>query len=330
MRRREFIAGLGGAAAWPIVARAQQPGRVQRLGMLMGGLENDSEAEKIFTAVRQELERLGWTVGRNLQIDVRWSAILPDRARAGAAELLRMAPDVIWIIGTGPGVAALQQATSTTPIVFVNIIEPVARGFVASLARPGGNITGFSHLEPTLGAKWLQMLKEIAPNTRRVAVVINPETIPFNIAFSRSAEEVAPKFDVEVNLASVHEPAEIEAVMTRLAREPGGGLIFPPDFSTSTHRHLIVEMAARYRLPAAYAGRQFPEAGGLLSYGADPLDISRRSVAYVDRILRGEKPADLPVQQPTRFELVVNMKTAKALGLTIPPNLLALADEVIE
>jgi putative tryptophan/tyrosine transport system substrate-binding protein len=329
MRRRQFIAGLR-AAAWPVAARAQQRGGVRRVGMLMGGPENDPVVEKIFTAVRQELERLGWTVGRNLQIDVRWSAIFPDRARAGAAELLRMAPDVIWIIGTGPGVAALQQATSTIPIVFVNIIEPVARGFVASLARPGGNITGFSNLEPTLGAKWLQMLKEIAPETRRVAVLINPETIPFNVAFSRSVEEAAPKFDVELNLAPVHEPAEIEAVMTRLAREPGGGVIFPPDFFTFTLRHLIVEMAAHYRLPAAYAGRQFAEVGGLLSYGVDTVDVSRRSAVYVDRILRGEKPADLPVQAPTKFELVINLKTAKALGLTIPETLLATADEVIQ
>jgi putative ABC transport system substrate-binding protein len=330
MKRREFIAGLGSAAAFPLSSRAQQPGRVRRVGILMGGSENDSEAEKIFAAARQELERLGWTVGRNLQIDVRWSAIFPDRARAGAAELLRMAPDVMWIIGTGPGLAALQQATSTIPIVFVNIIEPVARGFVASLKRPGGNITGFSHLEPTVGAKWLQMLKEIAPDTRRVAIVINPETILFNVAFSRSAEEVAPKFDVEVNLAPVHEPAEIEAVMTRLAREPGGGLIFPPDFSTTTHRHLIVEMAARYRLPAVYSGRTFTEAGGLLSYGTDGLDISRRSATYVDRILHGDKPAELPVQQPVKFELVINMKTAKALGLAVPPSILLRADEVIE
>jgi putative ABC transport system substrate-binding protein len=333
MRRRDFIAGLGGAAAlpaWPLAARAQQPGRVRRVGVLLGGSESDPLGERQLAALRQELEKRGWTVGRNLQIEVRWAAGDGGRARAGAAELLKLAPDVILVVGASPGLAALQQATRTIPIVFAQMSAPVARGFVASLARPGGNITGFSNLEPTLGAKWLQFLKEIAPNIRRVAVVINPEAAPLNIDFSRSLEAAAPTFNVDVDQTLVHEPAEIEGVMTRLAREPGGGLIFPPDGFTNTHRHLIVELAARYRLPAAYGDRRLPEAGGLLSYGTDALDNMRRSAAYVDRILRGDKPADLPVQQPVKFELVINMKTVKALGLKVPNTLLISADELIE
>ena len=328
MRRREFIAGLG-AAAWPLAARAQQPDRIRRVGVLWAFSENDPRGERLLTVVRPELEKLGWTVGWNLQIEVRSVTGDADRARAGAAEMLRMTPDVILVAFSGLALAALQQATRTIPIVFEGISEPVARGFVDSLAHPGANITGFANLEPTLGAKWLQLLKEIAPDVRHVAFVLT-ETVPFNVAFSRSAEAAAMKVDVAVDQTPVHEPAEIEAVMTRLAREPGGGLIFPGDAFIAAHRQPIVEMAARHRLPAVYPNRLYPEDGGLLSYGSDPLDMYWRSATYVDRILRGEKPADLPIQQPTKFELVINLKTAKALGLTIPPTVLALADEVIE
>jgi putative ABC transport system substrate-binding protein len=328
LRRREFIAALGGAAAsWPLAARAQQPGRVPRVGMLIGNLENEPEAQRSVATVVQELEKLGWTIGRNLQIEVRWGATLADRAKAGAAELLTLAPDAI-LVSTGLGMAALQQATSTIPIVFMGISEPVARGFVASLARPGGNTTGFSNSEPTLGGKWLQLLKEIAPDIRRVAVIINPDTVPYNVAFARSAEAAAPTLNVEVEQAPVHELADIEAVMTRLAGTPGGGLIFTPD--TYLHRQLIAEMAVRYRLPAVAGGRAFAEIGLLLSYGGDVPSMYRQAAGYVDRILRGEKPAELPVQQPVKFEFVINMKTAKALGIDIPPTLLALADVVIE
>jgi ABC-type uncharacterized transport system substrate-binding protein len=298
--------------------------------MLIGNSENDPQGQRNVATVMQELEKLGWIVGRNLQIDLRWGATNADRARTTAAELVRLAPDLILVAGSAAGLPALQQATRTIPIVFVSYSEPVARGFVASLARPGGNITGFSNVEPTLWAKWLQLLKEIAPEIRRVAVVFNPETAPYNVTFSRSAEAAAPTFNVEVDQTPVREPAEIEAVMTRLAREPGGSLIFPPDVFVGTHRQPIVEMAARYRLPAIYANLTFPEVGGLLSYGTDQLDNFRRSAAYVDRILRGEKPADLPVQQPVKFKLVINMKTAKALGLEIPLSIRLRADEVIE
>ena len=329
IRRREFITLVGGAVAWPLAARAQQPGRVRRVGLLIGPSESDPEGARQYTTIQRELEKLGWTVGRNLQIDARWAAGDPERARANAAELLRLAPDVVWV-ATPAALAALQQATRTVPIVFSVISEPIVQGFVASLTRPGGNITGFSNLEPTLGAKWLELLKEIAPNVRRVAVVFNAENSPFNVAFSHSAEAVAAIFHVDVAPTPVHELAEIEIIISRLAREPGGGLIFVPDFFLTSRRHLIVELAARYQLPAVYPGRIFPDSGGLLSYGADRFDIDRRSAGYVDRILRGEKPADLPVQQPVKFELVINMKTAKALGLTVPLTIQAIANEVIE
>jgi putative ABC transport system substrate-binding protein len=325
--RREFIAGLGSAAASPLAARAQQPRRVRRVGVLTD--ENDVDEQLVFTTIPEELEKLGWAVGRNLEIQLRSASADADRANADVADLLRFAPDVIFV-ASRPGLVGLQRATRTIPIVFAGISEPVAQGFVASLAHPGGNTTGFSNLEPTFGAKWLQMLKEIAPDIRHVAVVLHTEANPFYVAFSRSAEAAAPIFDVEVALERVHEPTDIEAVIIRLARDPGGGLIFLPDVFIETHRDQIVEMVARYRLPAAYPHRPFPEVGGLFSYGTDILDMTRRAAVYVDRILRGDKPADLPVQQPVKWELVINMKTAKALGLKVPNTLLVLADKVIE
>jgi putative tryptophan/tyrosine transport system substrate-binding protein len=328
VKRREFIAGLG-AAAWPIAVRAQQPDRMRRIGVLMGTSDSDPDILARLGAFRQGLAALGWIEGRNIHIDYRWAMGDADRARTGATELLRLAPDMILVTPV-LGLATLQQATRTIPIVFVQVSEPVAQGFVSSLARPGGNITGFSNLEPTMGARWLQLLKEIAPHITRAAIMLNPDTSPFMIAFFRSAEAAAPKFAVEATFAPVHEIAQIESVMTALGRERGGGLIVPTDTFALAHSNLIVELAARLQIPAIYGLRTYPAVGGLVSYGVDAPDMYRRSAGYVDRILRGEKPADLPVQRPTKFELVINAKTAKALGLIIPETLLATADEVIE
>ena len=330
MRRRDFIKVISGAAAaWPLAARGQQPDRVRRIGVLMGLAESDPEAKVRAAVFERALQELGWTRGRNIRIDYRWAPGDVEQTRAAAAELLRLAPDVILAHAT-PATAALQRATRTLPVVFVAVSEPVAQGFVQSLARPGGNITGFTNLEPTLGAKWLELLKEIAPRVTRVAVMSNPNTAPYVILFSRSVEAVAQKIAVELIAAPVHEPAEIEAVLTMLGREPGGGLILPPDPFTVAHRKLIFDLAARYRVPAINGLLYFANEGGLVSYGVDVRDQFRQAAAYVDRILRGEKPADLPVQQPTKFELVINLTTAKALGLDVPPTLLARADEVIE
>jgi putative tryptophan/tyrosine transport system substrate-binding protein len=331
MRRRDFIALLGGTAvAWPLAARAQQHERVRRIGVLSGFADRDPDMERRLAAFRQRLQQLGWTDDRNIRFNYhRWNADDVDRARAAAEELVGQQPDVI-LAHTSISVAALRRETRTIPIVFTVVSEPVAQGFVQSLARPGGNITGFTFLEPTVGAKWLELLKETAPPVTRVAVMFNPEVTPSAVLFSRSAETGARQFAVQVVAAPVREPSEIEGVMTMLGREPGGGLILPGDTFTSLHRKSIVELAARHRLPAIYAFRYFTADGGLVSYGLDPLDQYRQAAGYVDRILRGEKPADLPVQQPTKYELVINLKTAKALGLTVPNTLLATADEVIE
>ena len=328
MKRREFINFVGGAAAWPLAAHAQQPDRTRRIGVLMLEPASNSEGQSRVAAFRQALEKLGWTDGRNLRVDYRWGAFDVERARAGITELLKLAPDVILAEGS-LGLAAVQEATGSVPTVFVLVSEPVAQGFVQSLAHPGGNITGFTNFEPTVGAKWLELLKDIAPRVKRVAVMFYQDSssaVPF---FSQSAA-AAQIFSVEVVEARLHEPADIGAVMAMLAHEPGGGLILPPDPFTNTHRKLIVELAARYRLPAIYSRRFFADEGGLVSYGNDSVDQFRQSAAYVDRIVRGEKPAELPVQQPTKFELVINLKTAKALGLTVPLSLLTRADEVIE
>jgi len=331
MRRREFITRRGGTAvAWPLAVVAQPKDRVRRIGVLTWAAENDPDSRTESVApFQQGLEKLGWKLGRNLYIDYRWGIVDVERARAAAAELLRLAPDAILAIGT-PATRALQHANSTVPIVFAVVSEPVTQGFVQSLAHPGGNMTGFTNLEPSVGAKWLELLKEIAPNVTRVAVIINPQVFPFSVRFSRSAEAVAAKFAVEAVTAPVHDTAEFEPIMKTLGRQPGGGLIFPVDPFTSLHRKLIIGLADRYELPAIYGFRHFAAEGGLISYGADQPDLHRQAATYVDRILRGEKPADLPVQQPTKFELVVNVKTAKTLGLTVPPSLLTRADEVIE
>jgi putative tryptophan/tyrosine transport system substrate-binding protein len=331
MRRREFITLLGGAVAtWPLAARAQQPERMRRVGVLMAGPNSDSERQSYVAAFREGLAKLGWTAGRNLQIDYAWDANSPEMARAAAAEMiLRLAPDVILATST-PVLSGARQANGMIPIVFTAVSEPVAQGFVASLARPGGNITGFTNLEPPLGAKWLELLKEIFPHLTRVTTMFNPQATPISEAFARSVANAAPKFAVQAITATLHDAAEIEAAMMMLDREPGGGLILPPDVFTNTHRKLIIDLAARYRIPVIGWTRSFAAEGGLISYGADIPDMFRRAANYVDRILRGEKPADLPIQQPTKFELVINLKTAKALGLAVPPTLLARANEVIE
>ncbi|SDR58119.1 putative ABC transport system substrate-binding protein [Rhizobiales bacterium GAS113] len=330
MRRREFIMLVGSAAvAWPLAARAQQPERMRRIGVLIVVSENDPESRTRVTAFQQGLEKLGWTVGRNVQIDYRFDISDDERARAATADLLRLAPDLM-VANSGAALRAVQEATRTVPIVFVAVSEPVAQGFVASLARPGGNTSGFANLEPSVGAKWLELLREIAPRVTRVAFMFNPEASPVAPLFIPSADAAAPKFGMEMVMAPVHEPAEIEAVMTRLGGEPGAGLIIPPDTFMAFHYKLIIELAARSRMPAIYAFRFYAAAGGLVSYGPDIDDQFRRAAGYVDRILRGEKAGDLPVQQPTKFEFVINLRTAKALGLTITPSILARADEVIE
>ena len=328
--RRKFLATLGSAAAtWPLAARAQQSDRKRRIGLVMATSSSDAEALAHLAAFQQKLQQLGWTGGRNLQIDSYWADGDAERARAAATELVRLEPDAIVANGSTV-LRALQQATRTVPIVFVVVSEPVAQGFVASLARPGGNITGFTNLEPSVGAKWLELLKEITPRLTRVGVMFNPGSAVPNPLFFRSAESAARRFGIDAVAALVRDTAEIEAAIMTFGREPGGGLIFPPDYFTVTHRKLIVGLSARYRLPAIYAFRSFSLEGGLASYAIDQDNQFREAAVYVDRILKGKKPADLPVQQPTKFELVINLKAAKALGLQIPDKLLALADKVIE
>jgi putative tryptophan/tyrosine transport system substrate-binding protein len=328
--RREFITKLGGAAmAWPLAARAQQTERMRRVGVLMPESEGDPESQARVAMFHGRLQELGWTVGRNLRIDYRWAIGDLERTRVDAAELLRLAPDVILAVAS-PALATVQKATRTIPVVFVAVSEPVAQGFIQSLAHPGGNITGFTNLEPTFGGKWLELLKEIAPRVTRVAIMFNPNTAPYAALFSRSVKAAAQKFGVEPADAAVQQLADVESVMSMLAREPGGGLLVPPDPFMAAQGKLIGELAARFQLPAVYPFRFMLAEGGLASYGVNIPDLFRHAASYVDRIFRGEKPSDLPVVQPTKFELVINLKTARALGLEIPPSLLARADEVIE
>jgi putative tryptophan/tyrosine transport system substrate-binding protein len=327
MKRRQFITLLGGAAAaWPGAARAQQGERVRRIGVLMNLTADDLEASARVTALAQGLQQLGWTDGRNVRIDYRWGAIDADRSRRYAAELVALAPDVILAVG-GPAVAALQQGA--VPIVFVNVADPVGAGFVNSLARPGGNVTGFALFEFSISAKWVELLKEIAPRVTRAAV-IRDAAGPFGTAQFAVIQAAAPSFGVEVRPVGVRDAPEIEHAVTAFARSSNGGLIvtaIPPSAAVSK---LIVALAARHGLPAVYSFRYYATSGGLISYGPDTHDPFRRAAGYIDRILKGEKPADLPVQLPTKYELVVNLKTAKALGLEIPSSVLARADEVIE
>jgi len=328
MKRRELLTLLGGAAAWPRAARAQQPSGVRRIGVLMNLASEDAEGQARLAAFHQGLQQLGWTVGRNVQIDYRWGAGNADRIRKFAAELVALAPDVILSAGS-PSVAALQQATRTVPIVFVTVVDPVSSGFVDTLARPGGNITGFALLEYSISGKWLQLLKEIAPRVTRAAVIRDPALTSGGGQLG-VIQAVAPSVGVEVTPLNVRDRGEIERAITAFARSPNGGLIVTASTLAGVHRDLIIALAARHKLPAVYAVRYLVVGGGLISYGPDTVDPYRRAASYVDRILKGEKPADLPVQAPTKYELVINLKSAKALGLEIPPTLLARADEVIE
>jgi putative ABC transport system substrate-binding protein len=331
MKRREFITLLGGtAAAWPLAVRAQQPGeRVRRLALFMNLPQDDAEAERSLTAFRVSLAALGWIEGRNIDINYRWATADPSSIRKSASELVKLNPDVILASATD-GLAAFQQETRTIPIVFVSVSDPVGQGFVASLARPGGNITGFTAFEFSMGGKWIETLKEMAPSIRRFAVLFNPRTAPYFALFMRSIEAAAATFSVELISTPVEDVAGIETTIGALAREPNAGLICPSDSYTSTHRKTIISLAERYAIPAVFAWREFVSDGALVAYGIDRVDMYRRAPTYIDRVLRGAKPADLPVQQPVRFELAINLKAAKTLGLTVPLQLLVRADEVIE
>ena len=328
MKRREFITILGAAAAWPLAARAQQPARMRRIGVLMNLTADDPESHARNAAFLQALQQLGWTVGRNIGIDYRFGAGDADQFRRYAAELVGLAPQLILAHG-GPIVAALRQVNRTIPIVFVSVTDPVGAGLVASLARPGGFSTGFSLFEYGMIAKWLEFLKEIAPQVTRAAVIRDAGTTQ-GVAQFAAIQSVAPSFGVETSPIGGPDAGELEEGIKAFARRSSGGLIVTVGALGTIHRELIIALAGRHRLPAVYPLRYYVSGGGLISYGPDPIDQYRRAAGYVDRILKGEKPADLPVQQPTRYELIINSKTAKALGITIPPMLLARADEVIE
>jgi len=327
VKRREFITLLGGAAAWPLAGRAQPGERIRRIGVLMYLPADDPEGQARLAALVQTLKQLGWSDGRNLQIDTRWATA--DDIRRQAAELVALAPDAL-VAGTGTAsVAPLLEATRTLPIVFVTVIDPVGAGFVASLAQPGGNATGFTIFEYSMSGKWLELLKEIEPRVTRVAVLRDPALASGTGQFG-AVQIVAPSLGVQVTPVDVRDAGEIERALTAFARGLNGGLIVTGTPLAFVHRDLIISLANRHRLPAVYWHRRFVASGGLISYGPDTTDPFRRAAGYVDRILKGEKPADLPVQAPTKYELVINLKTAKALGLEVPPTLLARADEVIE
>jgi putative tryptophan/tyrosine transport system substrate-binding protein len=331
MRRREFFGLIGGAAAWPLTARAQ-PQAARRIGVISAIPESDPEEKPRRMAFQQGLEQLGWASGRNLRIDFRWNnrsdVALAEEMLALSKEMVALEPEVI-LVQSNPGVAALRQVTSTIPIVFVSVADPVESGFVESLARPGGNITGFSNFEASMGGKWLEALKQIAPGVTKVLALLQVETAA-NAGFLRTAQSAAASLGVNLSAASVHDAAEIETALTALSTESNCGLIVMPHPVTVTHREVILKLATRYRLPAVYAFRYHVAEGGLMSYGIDLVDLYRRAATYVDRILRGAKPRELPVQAPSKFEMVINLKTAKALGLDVPLHLQQLADEVIE
>jgi putative ABC transport system substrate-binding protein len=329
LKRREFVTLLSGAAAaWPLAGHAQQGARTRRIGVLTPLAESDPEGQARIGAFRQGLEKLGWTEGGDIRFDYHHAEQDADRLRASAANLVALTPDVI-LVNSSVMLAALKNATQTVPIVFVQVPDPVEGGFVASLARPGGNITGFTNFEYALAGKWLELLKEFAPGVARVAVIQNP-TDRSSLEYTRTIIGVAPSFGVRVIAADPHDATEIERVIGALAREPNGGLIVLPGVFTFVHRDAIVSLANRHHAPAVYPYRYHVTGGGLVSYGVETVDLYRRAASYVDRILKGENPANLPVQAPTRFELVINLKTAKALGLTVPDSVLARADEVIE
>jgi putative tryptophan/tyrosine transport system substrate-binding protein len=329
MRRREFVSLICGAAAWPLAARAQQPGRVRRIGVLMGFTAGDAEGLERARTIAQELQNRGWRDNYSARIDYRWPGGDTEQIQALARELVSLSPDVLIADGTA-AVVALRQVTRTIPIVFLMASDPVGMGIVQSLARPGGNATGVFALELSMGGKWLELLKEIVPDLRRVAVIFNPDTGPLAPLYLHSVETAATLFSVEVTGISVHETSDIERAISSVAQERGSGLIVLTDVFTISHRKQIIALAAQHRLPTIYAIRYFAADGGLLSYGPSVLGMIRQVASYVDRILKGEKPTDLPVQGPTKFELVLNLKTANALGLAVPDKLFSTADEVIE
>ena len=325
-----MVTALAGAVAWPLAARAQQDQRVRHIGVLMGDFpENNPEAWAVVAAFREGLQQLGWTEGVNIRIDTRWAAGDLEAMQRFAKELVGSQPELIFSTNT-PATATLLQQTRTIPIVFVQVTDPVGSGFVASIPRPGGNVTGFITMAPTMPGKWVELLKELAPRVTRVAALFNPAMASFAEFWLKPFKAAAAAFALEAILAPVHDTSELESVIAAQAREPNTGLFVMPDAFTITYRVEVTSLAARYRVPAVYAFRFFPEVGGLLSYGEDLTDNFRRAATYADRILKGEKPSELPVQAPVKFELVINLKTAKALGLEVPPTLLARADEVIE
>jgi putative ABC transport system substrate-binding protein len=328
VRRREFITLVGCVASWPLTARAQQPGKTRRIGVLMSFALNDPEGLSRAAALENGLRKLGWIKGHNLRIEYRWAGN-PEVLRTDAAELVGMVPDLILANST-PVMTALREQRRAVPIVFTQVTDPVGEGLVQNLAHPGSHFTGFTSFEFSIGTKWLETLKQVAPHVTRVALVFNPQTAPFADLFWRPIEAVARSFAVVPSQVGPLTFAELEHIIDVFAREPNGGLIVLPDVSTVNYRDGVIGLTARHRLPAVFPERIFATSGGLLSYGSDVSDIFRRAAGYVDRILKGEKPADLPVQAPTKYELVINLRTAKALGLTVPPTLLARADEVIE
>lgn len=330
MRRREFLGLTGSVVAWPLAAHAQQGElKRKRIGVIISRGEKDAEGQSYVTAFQRGLEQLGWIRGRNVEIDYRFTAGSASVAQAHAKELIALRPDVLVINSTGPLLAA-RQAAGAIPIVMVAIADPVAQGFVKSLERPGGNITGFGVEEPAMGAKWVELLKEIAPSTRHITSIFNPTAAPFARMFMPSMERARASFSFDLAVAPVRNDNELSSAIATAAHQPSGGLIFLPDSFLASRREMIADLVAKQRLPAIYSTSTFVRSGGLIAYGFDRSDLFQRAAAYVDRVFKGEKPADLPVQMPTKFELTLNLKTAKALGLTVPPTLLARADEVIE
>jgi ABC-type uncharacterized transport system substrate-binding protein len=329
MRRRAFIAFIGGAAAWPLAVRGQQTVRIRRIGVLMQYAEGDPEGQIRAKVLTQELEKLGWKSGLNLRVDYRWAGGDRDRFRRHAAELVKLRNELVVAVST-PAVKALQRESKTIPIIFTQVSDPIGQDIVKSLAKPGGTVTGFTNYDRAIGGKWLELLKRVSPTITRAAVVFNPQTAPYTELYMASIESAAPSHTVSVTTAQVHDAAEIERTITEFARVPGGGLIIMTDAFTSVHRRRIIDLAARFALPAVYPYRYYVADGGLMSYGTDQIDQIRGAALYVDRILKGERPGDLPVQAPTKFQLVVNVKTAKALGLKISESFLLRADEVVE
>src|SRR5262245_33698918 len=329
MRRRDFICLIGAAAAWPLPVRAQQPERMRQIGVLMAFPENDSEAQSWAAGFREELGKLGWTEGHNIQIDTRWATADVELLQRLAKQLVTLQPDLI-LTGSTTATAAMRQQTNTIPIVFAMVGDPVGSGFVASLSRPGGNLTGFTPIENSLGGKWVELLKEIAPRVARVAMVFNPAMAPFASYYLNPFKAAAASLGMEAIVSPVDDMATLERVVARSAREPNSGLIVMPVAFTIGHHEVITSLVARYRVPTVYPFRIFAEVGGLLSYGSSALDEFRLAASYADRILKGAKPSELPVQTPINFDLVINLKTARALGLDVPSSSRLRADEVIE